>query len=52
MLDAAVPPVGSGHSGAPVPLPLSYDLTGQTGSFLYMSPEVYQVSAGGRRAWS
>lgn len=44
LLDSGVPPVGSGHGGALIELPLSYNLTGHTGSFMYMAPEVYNVS--------
>jgi hypothetical protein len=46
LLDGCVPPVGSGHGGAQIELPLSYNLTGHTGSFMYMAPEVYNVSPG------
>ena len=44
LLDSAVPAVGSGHGGL-IELPLSYNLTGHTGSLMYMAPEVYKVRA-------
>lgn len=46
LLDTAVPAVGSGHGGL-IELPLSYNLTGHTGSLMYMAPEVYKVSSSG-----
>lgn len=45
LLDDAVPAMGSGHGGL-IELPLSYNLTGHTGSFMYMAPEVFKVRAG------
>lgn len=43
LLDGGMPAVGGGHGGAMIELPLSYNLTGHTGSFMYMAPEVYKV---------
>lgn len=43
LLDGPVPPVGAGHGGGLIELPLSYNLTGHTGSFMYMAPEVFNV---------
>jgi hypothetical protein len=44
LLDGGVPAVAGVHGGALIELPLSYNLTGHTGSFMYMAPEVYKVS--------
>jgi len=41
VLDGAVPTVRGGHGGGLIELPLSYNLTGHTGSFMYMAPEVF-----------
>jgi serine/threonine protein kinase len=46
LLDGGVPAVGTTHGGPLIELPLSYNLTGHTGSFMYMAPEVYKVRAG------
>lgn len=43
LLDGAVPPVTQ-RQGSLIELPLSYNLTGHTGSFMYMAPEVFKVS--------
>jgi hypothetical protein len=43
LLDGGVPAVGGVHGGALIELPLSYNLTGHTGSFMYMAPEVFKV---------
>lgn len=45
LLDGPVPPVGAGHGGGLIELPLSYNLTGHTGSYMYMAPECFNVSA-------
>lgn len=46
LLDGGVPAVGTTHGGPLIELPLSYNLTGHTGSFMYMAPEVYKVRSG------
>jgi hypothetical protein len=42
LLDSSVPPVAQ-RQGSLIELPLSYNLTGHTGSFMYMAPEVFKV---------